>query len=221
MDSLTFIKNTEFEGTGQQQAIGTNEEDDNVFQDIATLYSNLVPTLNNELFSPITPALSIVAEPQFNGDILRFIGYSDLKYPANILYKFTHPDTILSQGGEEWFGFILIPDGLKQLVNSDNFIVILDSNPLFSYDASRTLYGTGSINSNTIANRGRRVNILATIPKNDNSGSLEYEPNQLTFIDFDLSVPQNLKNISVRVLDKNFGQLRTFGLSIMTLLIEN
>ena len=221
MDSLTFIKNTEFEGTGQQQAIGQNEQDDNVFQDLATLYSDLVPTLNNELFSPITPAGTIVAQPQINGDILRFIGYSDLKYPANILYTFTHPDTILSQGGVEWFGFVLTPDGLKQLINSDNFIVLLDSNPLFSYDASRTTYGTGSINSNTIANRGRRVNILATIPKNDNSGNLEYEPNQLTFIDFDLSAPINLKNIAVRVLDKNFGALRTFGLSIMTLLIES
>ena len=220
MDSLTFIKNTEFEGTGQQQAIGASEADDNVFQDISTLYSDLIPTLNNQLFSATTPAITIVAQPQINGDILRFLGYSDLKYPANVLYTFTHPDTILSQGGDEWFGFILTPDGLKRLVNSDNFIVILDSNPLFSYDASRTVYGTGSINSNTIANRGRRANILATIPKNDNSGSLEYEPNQLTFIDFDLSAPLNLKNIQVRVLDKNFGALRTFGLSIMTLLIE-
>ena len=71
-----------------------------------------------------------------------------------------------------------------------------------------------------MANRGRRLNILATIPKNDNSGFLEYEPNELTYIDFDLSQNQVLKNLELRVLNKNLDPLTTFGLSIMTLLID-
>ena len=220
MDSLTFVDNKEFEGTGQQQGIGASYASDNAFQAISTNFANLIPTLNNQLFDASYPADTIIAQLQINGDVLRLLGFSASIYPTNQLYKFTHPQTLLTQGGVEWFGFVLTAEGLKQLVNSDNFLVVLDSNQLFSYDASRTIYGKGSVNDTSMANRGRRLNILATIPKNDNSGFLEYEPNELTYIDFDLSQNQVLKNLELRVLNKNLDPLTTFGLSIMTLLID-
>jgi hypothetical protein len=220
MDSLTFVNNQEFQGTGQQQGIGASYASDNAFQAISTNFANLIPTLNNQLFDASYPADTIIAQLQINGDVLRLLGFSPSVYPTNQLYKFTHPQTLLTQGGVEWFGFVLTAEGLKELVNSDNFLVVLDSNQVFSYDSSRTLYGKGSVNDLSMANRGRRFNILATIPKNDNSGFLEYEPNELVYIDFDLSQPQVLKNLELRVLNKNLDPLTTFGISIMTLLID-
>ena len=97
---------------------------------------------------------------------------------------------------------------------------MFDSSPVFSYDASRTAYGLNDKNDPLIANRGRRKNIIATIPVNDNEGYLEYQPNELVFIDLDLSRPESIKNLNLRVLNKNFDPLVTSGLSIMTLLID-
>ena len=50
---------------------------------------------------------------------------------------------------------------------------------------------------------------------------MEYQPNELVYIDFDNKFPQILKNIRLRVLDKDFNQIKTAGESILTLLIKD
>ena len=114
-----------------------------------------------------------------------------------------------------------MPEGQHQVVNSDNFVVVLDSYSVFSYDASRTNYGNNSLNPPNQANRGRRLNIIATIPKNDNSGFLEYEPNELVYIDLDLADDTIMKNLNLRVLNKNLNPIDINGRAIMTLLIQD
>ena len=99
---------------------------------------------------------------------------------------------------------------------------MLDSNPIYSYDASKFDYSDVN-NTRHIkhSKRGRRKNILATIPVNDNNGIVEFQPNELVFIDLDNKFPQEIKNLKLRVLDKNFDQVQTDGESILTLLIKD
>ena len=103
-----------------------------------------------------------------------------------------------------------------------DMIVVLDSNPLYSYDASKFDYtNTTTIINSTKAKRGRRYNILATIPINDNNGFVEFNANELVYIDLDNKFPQVIKNIRLRVLNKNFDEIETNGESVMTLLIKD
>ena len=109
------------------------------------------------------------------------------------------------------------------LVNSDNYVVILDSNPLLSYDASQFSYDDDESQPTTTYNqmKGRRLNILATIPVNDESGIIEYNANELVYIDLDNKYPQKIKNLRLRVLNKNLEPIISSGKSVMTLLIKN
>lgn len=125
------------------------------------------------------------------------------------------------EGVNQFLRILLQAKNIYALVLSDNFIVVLDSNPVFSYDASRFDYGS-AITAPSASNihRGRRQNILATIPVNDNNGILEFRANELVYIDLDNRFPQTLKNLRLRVLNKNFDEIQTTGLSVMTLLIK-
>jgi hypothetical protein len=116
--------------------------------------------------------------------------------------------------------FNLIPNGDSFLTNSDNYVVMLDSTPLKSYDASKFNYADKTNISSNRSNRGRKLNILATIPVNNNAGIVEYDSNELVFIDIDNQFQQTLKNIRLRVLDKNLDEIQTVGTAVMTLLIK-
>ena len=108
------------------------------------------------------------------------------------------------------------------ILNSDNYVVVIDSNPVMSYDASRFNYGAASNIVNTYNEmRGRQLNILATIPVNDNNGILEYQSNELVYIDLDNRFPLELKNLRLRLLNKYLEPVATKGLSVMTLLIKD
>lgn len=98
---------------------------------------------------------------------------------------------------------------------------MLDSNPLMSYDASRFNYAREIAEVKSQPHRGRRINILATIPVNNNAtGIVEFEANELVYIDLDNRMPQNLKNLRLRILDKNFNEIKTTGTSVLTLLVN-
>ena len=199
---------------------------DNAFEQISTPFSAVIPGLTNDLFEDDDYIQAYNPNIKINGSILRTMGFNESTYPNNILYTIQKPATLMSINDLDPSGeivqFNLIADGLSVLVNSDNYIVLLDSNPLFSYDASKFDYIKNNVSSkDKKAKRGRRLNILATIPVNDNNGFVEFDSNELVYIDLDNKFPQVLKNIRLRVLNKNFDEIETNGESIMTLLIKD
>ena len=112
----------------------------------------------------------------------------------------------------------------------DSFIVETLSLPLVSYNSSVTkdqfldnaLTRAFSINvNNNRQTRGSRRNILATIPKSSESGLVQYEPNELIYIDISNNDKLNIRNIELRILNSDFESIKTFGIIDMTLLIDN
>jgi len=89
---------------------------------------------------------------------------------------------------------------------SDSFVVILDSFNLDSYDGLE----------------GKRKNILAVIPKSDNTenGEVIYEPQYPTYIDLNNDYEIALRNIDARILKNDLAPLITNGLTTLTLLVD-
>ena len=109
-------------------------------------------------------------------------------------------------------------DRLPLVKDSDNFLVVSDSLPLNSYDAST---GGFSKESQKI---GKRKNILMTIPVNDNnSGLVEYESNTPIFIDINNANAVNQKNLNFRLLRSDFSPIVASDneRAIMTILIAD
>ena len=134
--------------------------------------------------------------------------------------------------GQTW-SLILNASFVTEMIGSDNFIVISDTLPLDSYDASRVFYTQQTaigdyINNTVYINKeterlGRRKNILMTLPTNNNtSGLVEFQTNTPIFIDINNTEPINVRNLNFRVLNKDFSPISTRQeQSIMTLLIED
>ena len=102
--------------------------------------------------------------------------------------------------------------------DSDNFLVISDSLPLNSYDAS-----TGGFN-NQSQKLGKRKNILMSIPVNDNnSGLVEYETNTPIFVDINNAQAVNQRNLDFRLLRSDFSPIIASEdeRAIMTILIAD
>ena len=210
MDALQIPDNEDYAATGLLQNIGGFAAD-NAF--------HCVPILENNRFLGSYG----LQEPKVysNGEIFRFLGYDENRFSANIEYFIGLPQTRIELGVTPFLQFDLVPENQHQVVNSDNFVVVIDNYSVFSYDSSRTNYGPNSLNPATQANRARRFNIIATIPKNDNSGFLEYQPNELVYIDLDLAEDIVIKNLNLRVLNKNLNPITINGRAIMTLLIQD
>ena len=218
-NNIQSLDNQYYQYTGINQSIlgGPNAYDS------LTDFSSVVPYSDDLIFeNERTAKTNYNPKLTLNSEVLRALGFNKsgnnpvtLQRPATLL-------TIDESNNIPFLQFDIISDGLNDFVNSDNYIVLLDSNPLYSYDASQFDY---SDKKNTTFDkynkRGRRLNILATIPINNNSGIMEYQPNELVYIDFDNKFPQVLKNIRLRVLDKDFGEIKTTGQCIMTLLIKD
>ena len=119
--------------------------------------------------------------------------------------------------------------GVSNIVGSDNFVVVSDTLPLDSYDASKVFYTeqaniAGNVSYNPDTERlGRRQNILMTIPENNNDdGLVEFQTNTPIFIDINNVEPMNVRNLQFRILNKDFSKIQTHEESaIMTLLIED
>ena len=222
-DESGDLENEQFEQTGRQLTIGPTN---NWFQDLDVgAFGNVIPVLNNNRMVLNFPEQN--AQLTLDASVWNILGRTLLgqEGPHSVGLPFTNmnlENSFQNLGGI--CGFSLYADKDVELINSDNYVVILDSNPLESFDASRFNYTKDLMLSNYNSPnvmRGRRLNILATIPKNDNSGYLEFVSQVPTFIDLDNKYPQELKNIKVRVLDKNLQPIKTIGTSIMTLLIQN
>ena len=107
---------------------------------------------------------------------------------------------------------------LPVVKDSDNFLVVSDSLPLNSYDAS-----TGGLSKES-QKIGKRKNILMSIPVNDNnSGLVEYETNTPIFIDINNASAVNQKNLNFRLLRSDFSPIIASEdeRSIMTILIAD
>ena len=107
---------------------------------------------------------------------------------------------------------------LPLVKDSDNFLVVSDSLPLNSYDAS-----TGGLSKES-QKIGKRKNILMSIPVNDNnSGLVEYETNTPIFIDINNASAVNQKNLNFRLLRSDFSPIIASEdeRAIMTILIAD
>ena len=161
---------------------------------------------------------------ELNNQVLRILGFNVGNVNANnfLFSNNSVPRTGIRLTNDNVCGFDLISQNENTVNNSDNYILMLDSNPVTSYDASKFNYDKGAYQSPKQSHRGRKINILATIPVNDNtSGIVEFESNELVYIDLDNKFPTALKNIRLRILDKNFKEIITYGTSILTLLIKD
>ncbi len=170
------------------------------------------PVLDQEYYS-LAGKLNQEITLKLNNEVLRFLGFNIVGI-GDTTFKPTFNAPSFP------FGFEIVPGSTFQVTNSDNYVVVLDSNPLLSYDASRS-QGL-LLNDKEASKIGRRLNILATIPVNDNSsGVVEFEPNELVYIDLDNEYPQNISNLRLRVLDKSLNPVETIGESVMTLLFKD
>ena len=154
-----------------------------------------------------------------NNAVWRALGFTQFKSNGGFI-NFTTNNTLPQPG---WV--ILTAISLPAKYTSDNFIVESMSLPLDSFDASKTQYPTEStiyINPET-NKRGRRKNILMTIPENNNGvdGLIEYEASTPIFVDINNAEEINAKNLNFRVLNKDFSPLvQGDETAIMTILIK-
>ena len=215
--------NENYEVLGQSQTISDNRS---AFFDLYSgHYAAILPEQDDGIYDNIldysaTPIISL------NSQVWNFLGFNiantyeqyDFTPLPLPIENYIHSDTGLP---ERMLRIRLVSPNDFSIVLSDNFVVILDNYSLFSYDASRTNYGMNSRNPPNMANRGRRLNILATIPVNNNfDGYVEYEPNTITYIDLDLSTAEEIKNLNLRVLNKDLSPIEINGKAVMTLLID-
>jgi len=119
---------------------------------------------------------------------------------------------------------VLTAQGLPPAYSSDNFIVESMTLPLDSFDASKTQYPS---DANVVVNpqtdkKGRRKNILMTIPvNNNNNGLVEYESSTPIFIDINNAEDINAKNLNFRILNKDFSPIvQADETAIMSVLIK-
>ena len=223
--------NDEYEITGEGQAVrespGGGVSSSNFFDLLATPFDDVLPGIDNDVYDT-APNLTKKPKISMNSEIWKFLGFNQRSDKDQVSYKpLPLPIENYSSLGqitglnERMLRIQLVADKDFSIVLSDNFVVLLDNYSLFSYDASRTSYGMNSRNPSTIANRGRRFNILATIPvNNNNDGIVEYEPNTITYIDLDLSTDEEIKNLNLRVLNKDLSPIEINGKAVMTLLIQ-
>ena len=204
--------------TTQLGGIGANAAYKNYFDwlDENTKWTSVTPYLSNEAYYTADPARKF--QLTINNEILRFMGWNKSTHTGIGYHTFKPPETQIHIGNFQHrnpLGFVLIPDGLAMITNSDSYVIELLSERVESYDAS---INSGSRNSGV--KRGGRKNILAVIPVNDSMGVVEYQAHNDIFIDFDNAQPITIANMRVRILDKNLDTITTNGISVITLLLK-
>tara|TARA_R110000765_G_scaffold223676_1_gene327776 strand:+ start:82 stop:1701 length:1620 start_codon:yes stop_codon:yes gene_type:complete len=106
--------------------------------------------------------------------------------------------------------FKMIADEVfKPAIYSRNFIIEMQNISLTSYDS---LYN------------GRK-SILATIVDGNDltingQDIISYEPSEITYIDIDNMFERNIRNIKLKIIDKNLNQIKIQGLAVLTILIK-
>ncbi len=223
--------NLRYERTGREQICSAGATPHtNAFKLLTStngFYGNVfATTLKDVQFENDTYSVTQNMTIRVNNEILRNLGYNVEEDNAGF-FTFSNATaprirtTILTKNDNQC-GYDLTAQVENAVALSDNYILMIDSNPVHSYDASRFDYASGAIVKSKQNNRGRQINILSTIPVNDNvNGIVEYDANELVYIDLDNKFPQVLKNLRLRILDKDFKEIRTLGTAILTLLIKD
>ena len=185
------------------------------FEEIRAAYGpgsqTLVPDLKEEWYQSYGSDAS--SELKINRDILAFMGFSQsIVGDGTGIHTFrpTINTTLVP------YGFSLVPANAFQSTLSDNYVVVIDSAKVVSYDCSKK---RNPENDDVV---GRRANIIATIPINNNTdGIVQFSANEVEYIDFDNKAPTAIRNLRLRVLDKSLQPIDTTGISVMTLLIKD
>ena len=175
----------------------------------------MTPYLSNGAYYEANPARDF--QLTINNEILRFMGWNKSTHTGFGDHVFKRPETSIYVGNFQHrnpLGFVLIPDGLAMITNSDSYVIELLSERVESFDAS---IDSGR---NSGVKRGGRKNIIAVIPVNDSMGVVEYQAHNDIFIDFDNAQPITMANIRIRILDKNLDPITTTGISVITLLLK-
>ena len=157
---------------------------------------------------------------ELHADIWRYLGYGRSFKGYDFVLQKMGMANLQFENLIQWIG-----DGGPDLDDDDNFIVESMTLPVDSYDASEQFYGDGNpalaIGLNRVAERkGRRKNILATIPATNLGSITQYEASTPQFIDLRNKSTLNERNLEFRILDKNFNPVETgSSKSILTLLL--
>ena len=169
-----------------------------------------IPDLNEEWYG----SYGLTANTELNIDrsVLRFMGF-DQTISRDGTGRHIFRPTISTTSFP--FGFILEASDIFQATQSDNYVVVLDSHKLISYDCSERR------NPQNFDVIGKRLNILATVPISDGTGIVEFDAAEVQYIDMDNKAPIVIRNLQLRVLDKALNEIDTTGLSVMTLLIKD
>ena len=185
----------------------------NVFDYTATGMVGL-PVLDDNWF--LNKGISQTSFLQAHNPIFDFLGfgYNQLTSVSSSVSKipFIINTTLVP------YGFTLSPDNVFAISNSDNYVVILDSQKLISYECSKPATSSQSRSIDVV---GKRANILATIPVNNSTGIVEFSANEVLYIDFDNKGETAIRNLRLRVLDKSLQPILVEGMSVMTLLIKD
>jgi len=200
----------------------------NIRQKIAL---NYIDNQGNNIDENLQPQLSL------GGELAEFLGFNKKgnisEYLSSIElidFEYDYNQNLFDQFLNSR-GLMIDAPYFTPFQQSDSFIVETLSLPLVSYNSSVTkdqflnsaLSRLRTIN-NDIGNRqtnGSRRNILATIPKSSENGLVQYEPNELIYIDIDNNQKINLRNFELRILNTDFESIKIFGIIDMTLLIDN
>ena len=169
-------------------------------------------------FEPLTTTSSLL----MNKNIWRGLGFFTSKFKGDGNAGFIKLQINKPNPQPGWI--VLVADGLPSIYSSDNFIVESMSLPLDSFDASQINYpiDNTAYNNPTTDKRGRRKNILMTIPENNNTnGLVEYESSTPIFIDINNAQEINAKNLNFRILNKDFSPIiQNTETALMTILIK-
>ena len=176
--------------------------------------------------NPTNTILRITLSPQ----LWEYLGFKNTS-SSGIDQSYIESNLIIITGNEPADEIGKFPFGAKwgaevesALNLNDCFVVEVENLPLDCYDASASSYGVDKGGTGTIRSprRGRRKNILMTLPVNDNNnGLVQYNSNSPIFIDIRNTAPVLLKNLSLKILKKDFTPIHTANNeSIITLLLD-
>jgi len=199
-------------------SIQPNPPNEHLREIIAIYYPSNRANFLNFPAPRITPSLSM------GGSLGEALGFNKLGDISEIttnngaLFRYTRH---LNENGLKCNSFGIRFDAqFDSLINRQNsFIVDSMTLPLLSYNS-------GIDRNNTtpriaIQTMGSRKNILATIPLNNDESIVNYEPNEIVYIDIKNDNKLNIRNLELRVLDNNFQPIRIVGEADMCLLIDN
>ena len=159
----------------------------------------------------------------FSDDLLDVMG---LKTPTGLYNSIALIEEIFENDGRPNFvGFVISSKSVFALKNRDFFIVEFLNLQLDSYDSSiagdsrERKQGIHSASTN-----GRRRNILATVPYEEGTkGFVDFQANEVDYIDINNGIPVSIRNLKVRVLDENFKKIFIDSIQSanMTLLLKD